>query len=51
MTPSQATEALRGRPTVPVIRSSIHSVKELYGTCLSAGIPAAMRRPCVPGGG
>ncbi|MCO4772133.1 MAG: hypothetical protein KDA24_19020 [Deltaproteobacteria bacterium] len=51
MTPNQAIEALRGRRTVPVTRGSIRSVKELHDQCLSREIPAAMRRPCVDGGG
>ena len=50
MTPAQASTALRGRPTVPVIKASIHAVKELHASCLARDIPAAMARPCDNGG-
>ena len=51
MTPAQAVEALRDRPTVAVAKSSILQIKELHVRCLDHGVPAAMRRPCGPGGG
>ena len=51
MTPEQAISQLRGRPVVAVTKASIHAVKELHQTCLRNDIPAAMRRPCAPGGG
>ncbi len=51
MTPEQAVEVLRNRPTVPVIKASIHRVKELHATCLDYGIAAAMVRPCRRDGG
>jgi hypothetical protein len=51
MTPQQAIESLRGRPTVTVVKAPIRAIKDLHSQCLAAGIPAAMIRPCKDNGG
>ncbi len=51
MTPDQATHALRGARTVPVLHASISAVKELHAACLEHGVAAAMVRPPAKGGG